>query len=110
MKLNIGTVFSGIGAFEQALEKMNLAYNVIFACDNDKYVKQSYFANYDISEENWYNDIIQLNGSKYKNKIDLFVGGSPCQSFSSIGFQKGLDDDRGLLIFEFIRLVNRLGT
>ncbi|WP_338967053.1 DNA cytosine methyltransferase [Spiroplasma endosymbiont of Lonchoptera lutea] len=67
MKLNIGTVFSGIGAFEQALEKMNLAYNVVFACDNDKYVKQSYFANYDISEENWYNDtwIVNINGTVF---------------------------------------------
>lgn len=69
-------------------------------------MKDSYFANYDISLDKWYNDIYELNGEKYKNKLDILVGGSPCQSFSSIGFGKGLKDERGQLIFEFIRLIN----
>ena len=42
---------------------------------------------------------------KFKDKIDLLVGGSPCQSFSSVGKRKGLEDDRGNLVFEFIRIV-----
>jgi len=48
--LRIGTVFSGIGAFEQALKSMNIKHQILFACDNDRFVKQSYFANYDIDE------------------------------------------------------------
>lgn len=105
-KLKVGSVFSGIGSFEQALKKLNIEHDIIFACDNDKFVKDSYFANYDISLDKWYNDIYELNGEKYKNKLDILVGGSPCQSFSSIGFGKGLKDERGQLIFEFIRLIN----
>ena len=35
----------------------------------------------------------------------MIVGGSPCQSFSSVGKKKGLSDERGNLIFEFIRVV-----
>ncbi|MEG7978866.1 MAG: hypothetical protein NY202_03325 [Mollicutes bacterium UO1] len=48
--LKIGTVFSGIGAFEQALNKLNIKHQILFACDYDKFVKQSYFANYNIDE------------------------------------------------------------
>ncbi len=40
--------------------------------------------------------------------IDLLVGGTPCQSFSIAGLRKGLDDDRGNLALEFIRLAKRL--
>lgn len=104
--LNIATVFSGIGAFEQALQRMAIEHNIIFACDIDKFVKQSYFANYNISEKQWYNDISDIDGTSYKN-LDILVGGSPCQSFSMVGKRKGLDDTRGLLVFEFIRILQQ---
>ena len=86
--LDIATVFSGIGSFEQALQRMNVEHNIIFACDIDKFVKQSYFANHNISEEQWYNDISDIDGTSYKN-LDILVGGSPCQSFSMVGKRKG---------------------
>lgn len=35
----------------------------------------------------------------------LVIGGPPCQSFSLAGLRKGLDDDRGKLLFEFVRIV-----
>jgi DNA (cytosine-5)-methyltransferase 1 len=103
-KLNIATVFSGIGAFEHALERMNIDHEIMFACDNDEQCKKTYFANYKISEDNWYNDIFNLNGKKYKKRVDILIGGSPCQSFSMVGKRKGLKDDRGNLIFEYIKL------
>ncbi|MDK2818834.1 MAG: DNA (cytosine-5-)-methyltransferase [Spirochaetota bacterium] len=104
--LNIATVFSGIGSFEQALQRMNIEHDIVFACDIDKFVKQSYFANYNISEERWYNDISDIDGTSYKN-LDILVGGSPCQSFSMVGKRKGLEDTRGLLVFEFIRVLQQ---
>lgn len=107
-KINIATVFSGIGAIEHALQRLQIDHNIVFACDIDKYCKQTYFANYKINENQWYNDIKVLDGNKYKNKIDLFVGGSPCQSFSMVGKRKGLEDDRGNLFFEFARLVDEI--
>ena len=72
------------------------------------YVKKSYLANYDINEDDFHLDIKLLDGTDYKDQVDLFVGGSPCQSFSMVGKRKGLEDDRGLLIFQFCRLVNEI--
>lgn len=107
--LKIATVFSGIGAFEHALTRLNQPHEIIFACDNDKFVKKTYFENYKITEKQWYEDVFLIDGNEYKNEgIDLFVGGSPCQSFSLVGKQGGLKDSRGLLVYEFIRLVNEL--
>lgn len=143
--MKLATVFSGIGAIEQALKKLGIIYNIVFACDtgeryinydyeyiknqligkNDdqikdyihelykstkkhNYVKDSYFANYDISEKDWYDDIRFIDGKKFKNKVDLFVGGSPCQSFSIIGKRAGLDDARGTLFYDYARLVKEM--
>lgn len=106
--LRLATVFTGIGAIEHALDRLNISHEIVFACDNDKFVKQSYFANYNISENSWIDDIKDIDGKKYKNKVDLFVGGSPCQSFSMVGKRKGLEDPRGLLIYEFSRLVKEI--
>jgi DNA (cytosine-5)-methyltransferase 1 len=103
--IRLATMFSGIGAIEFALKRLNLSNEVVFASDNDKFVKQSYFANYDIKENNWYEDVCSINGYKYKDKIDLLVGGSPCQSFSMVGKRKGFNDTRGTLFYEFARVV-----
>lgn len=101
----IGTLFTGIGSIEHALYRLNINHKIVFACDICKYVKESYFANYKINQDDWYSDVNNVNGNKYKN-VDMIVGGSPCQSFSFVGKQKGLEDDRGNLIFQFIRVIN----
>ena len=106
--IKLATVFSGIGAIEHALQRMDVPTKLVFACDIDKFAKESYFANYDISEDQWIDDISCVDGNKYVGKVDLFVGGSPCQSFSMVGKRKGLGDERGLLIYEFSRLVNEI--
>ena len=68
-------------------------------------VKETYFANYDINESKWFEDIKYLNGQEYKGSIDLYVGGSPCQSFSVNGKRAGLDDVRGTLFYEYSRII-----
>lgn len=72
------------------------------------YVRETYFANYDIDDSRWYDDIRFIDGNKYINQVDLFVGGSPCQSFSIMGKRAGLDDTRGTLFYHFARLVNEI--
>ena len=69
-------------------------------------MKEAYFANYKIAENDWYEDVRFINGNKYKNKVDLMVGGSPCQSFSTFGKKRGLEDTRGTLFYDYARLIS----
>jgi DNA (cytosine-5)-methyltransferase 1 len=104
--INIGTVFSGIGSIEHALHRLNVKHNVVFAGDIDPNVKASYFANYHIDESQWHSDVTKFSAKEFKNKIDLLVGGSPCQAFSIVGKRMGLEDTRGTLFYEFARIIN----
>ena len=145
--IKLATLFSGIGAIEQALIRLNKDYEIVFACDNGEieididlekersviksfsskkekkeyvdnlyasksrktnHVKKSYLANYDIDEEDFHLDVRLLDGKDYYGKVDLLVGGSPCQSFSSVGFQGGLEDARGTLFYEYARLIKEV--
>ncbi len=71
-------------------------------------VKKSYMANYNLDERHFHWNVSFLDGNEYKNKVDLFVGGSPCQSFSLVGKQRGLEDTRGTLFYEYARLVKEI--
>lgn len=71
-------------------------------------VMQSYLANYNLDKKHFHWNVSFLDGNQYKNQVDLFVGGSPCQSFSLVGKQRGLSDTRGTLFYEFARLVNEI--
>jgi hypothetical protein len=66
--LKVGTLFSGIGAFEHALDRLSIKHKIVFACDIDSYVKKSYFENYKIHQDAWYDDVLKLDAS---NKIGL---------------------------------------
>lgn len=72
------------------------------------FVRQTFLANHDLAESDFHFNIRFLNGSKYRNQIDLFIGGSPCQSFTLLGYQKGLEEARGTLFYEFARLVDEI--
>lgn len=148
-KLKVATVFSGIGAFEFALKRLNIEHEIVFACDNGdvelnldtketlkkirkfdnpyakkdfvdilycensnktNFVKRSYLENYSEVFESklFFQDIRLLDGYDFKNKVDIFVGGSPCQSFSIVGSQKGLEDATGTLFYDYARLVKEI--
>ena len=71
-------------------------------------VRQSYMANYPVDDSRFHWNVSFLDGIPYRNKVDLFVGGSPCQSFSLVGKQMGLSDTRGTLFYEYARLVSEI--
>lgn len=101
----LATSFSGIGAIEHAFQRLGLNCEIVFAGDIDDKCKKSYFANYEITEEQWHSDIHELDATPYLGKVDLFVGGAPCQAFSMVGKRKGFEDTRGTLFREFARVV-----
>ena len=103
--LKVGTLFSGIGAIEHGLQRLKIKSKIMFAGDIDPHVKNTYFGNYDLDEKDWHDDINNFSAEKYKYNIDLLVGGSPCQSFSMAGNRGGLEDTRGTLFYEFMRIV-----
>ncbi len=97
----------GLGGPE---EKAKYVEELYARCTRSKnYVEQSYLANYsDKLKGPFFQDVALLDGRDYKGKVDILVGGSPCQSFSSVGFQGGLEDARGTLFYEYARLVKEI--
>lgn len=106
--IRLGTVFSGIGAVEHALFRLGVPHEIVFAGDVDKHVRATYFANYPITEDRWHDDVTEFDATPYRGKVDLLVGGSPCQSFSMVGKREGLEDKRGDLFFEFVRVLREV--
>jgi DNA (cytosine-5)-methyltransferase 1 len=103
----LGTLFSGIGAVEHAFQRLGIKHEIAFAGDIDPHVKRSYFANYPVKSANsWHDDVTTFSARKYKYKVDLVVGGSPCQSFSMVGKRAGLSDTRGTLFYDFARVID----
>lgn len=101
--IKIGSDFSGVGAFNQALIRLGMQYKEVFACDMDKYARQTFIHNYGEPEyypENVYDREIP------KEPIDIYMTSPPCQAFSLAGKRKGEDDKRGILFYnshEFIK-------
>jgi DNA (cytosine-5)-methyltransferase 1 len=102
--INVGSDFSGVGAFNQALIRLGIPYNEVFACDMDKYARQTFIHNYgepDYYPENVYDRKIP------SESLDIYMTSPPCQAFSLAGKRKGKEDLRGVLFFnshEFIQV------
>lgn len=95
-----------IRALSSPIEKRDYV-NSLYSSKSIKknFVKQSYLSNYEIEDDMFFNDVKLLDGTDFQDKIDLFVGGSPCQSFSVIGAKGGFNDTRGTLFYEYVRIV-----
>lgn len=106
--MKIGTLFSGIGSPEQGALRVYDDLEMVFACEWDKYARESFNANYEIDEKHFYKDIADMDGKQYKDKIDILIGGSPCQDFSLAGLRKGIDGNKGILIYEYIRIIEEV--
>lgn len=102
--IKVGTDFSGIGSPESALKRLGIEIEEVFACEIDKHARKSFSELH--NPTTFYNDITTRNHSEVP-KLDLYVAGFPCQSFSLAGKRKGFDETRGTLFFnvaEFIKI------
>lgn len=95
-QIEVASDFSGVGAFEQALMRLKLNYKTVFACDIDKYARNTYLDNYD-NPDYFPTDV--YNRKIPKKSLDIYMTSPPCQSFSIAGKRKGENDERGLLFY-----------
>jgi DNA (cytosine-5)-methyltransferase 1 len=102
-KIKVGSDFSGVGAFDQALLRLGVHYETIFACDMDKYARQTFIHNY--GEPKYYPTNV-YDREIPKESLDIYMTSPPCQAFSLAGKRLGKEDKRGILFFnshEFIQ-------
>lgn len=100
--IKVGSDFSGVGAFNQALKRLGVEYKEVFACDMDKYARQTFIHNYgepDYYPENVYNREIPTD------PLDIYMTSPPCQAFSLAGKRKGKEDLRGILFFNSLEFI-----
>ncbi len=100
--LKVGSDFSGVGAFDQALKRLGINYETIFACDMDKFARQTFIENY--GEPKYYPENV-YNREIPKESVDIYMTSPPCQAFSLAGNRKGESEERGVLFYnshEFI--------
>lgn len=108
--MKVLSLFSGIGAFEKALDVLKIPYELVGYCEIDKYASKSYSAIHDVSETMNLGDITKIDEKALPKDIDLITYGFPCQDISLAGKQKGLFNEDGSqtrsgLFFEALRII-----
>lgn len=101
--MNVLSLFDGMSCGQIALERSNIKVDTYYASEIDKYAIQ-------VTKKNYPNTIHLGDVTKWRNwnlpKIDLVMGGSPCQGFSFAGKGLNFEDPRSKLFFEFVDIVN----
>jgi len=103
--MNVLSLFDGMSCGQIALNKLGIKYNKYFASEIDKYAIK-------VTQDNFPKTIhlgdIKKIDFKSLPKIDLLMGGSPCQGFSIAGKHLNFNDPRSALFFEYIRALHDL--
>ena len=99
---NVLSLFDGMSCGQIALNKLGIQYENFYSSEIDKHAMK-------VTQHNFPNtiqigDVTQLKGENLP-KIDLLIGGSPCQGFSFSGKGLNFEDPRSKLFFEFVRLI-----
>jgi len=97
-KLKFIDLFCGVGGFHLALE--HLGCECVFASDIDDNCRTVYKNNFGIEP---YGDITKINEKKIP-KHDILCAGFPCQAFSKAGYRRGVNDPRGTLFYDIVRI------
>ena len=98
--ITVLSLFDGISCGQVALERAGIPVEVYYASEIDKYAIQ-------VTQKNYPNtiqlgDVTKIDFSKFIGKIDLLIGGSPCQDLSIAGKRKGLSGERSGLFYKFV--------
>lgn len=101
--LRVLSLFDGISCGRVALERAGIPVEVYYASEIDKYAIQ-------VTQKNYPNtiqlgDINNIDFTQFIGKIDLIMGGSPCQDLSIAGKRKGLKGERSGLFYKFVEAI-----
>ena len=102
--MRVGSDFSGVGAFNQALMRLGVQFEEVFACDMDKFARDTFIHNY--GEPKYYPTNV-YDREIPSQSLDIYMTSPPCQAFSLAGKRLGKEDKRGILFFnshEFIQV------
>ena len=99
--LKVASLFSGAGGLDLGFE--NAGFKIAFANDNDKAVWETFEKNHKIKIEK--RSITEIKSEEIP-EVNGMLGGPPCQSWSLAGAMKGINDSRGKLFYEYIRILN----
>lgn len=103
-KIKVGSDFSGVGAFNQALIRLGIDYEEVFACDMDKYARETFIHNY--GEPEYYPTNVYEREIP-KESLDIYMTSPPCQAFSLAGKRLGKNDKRGILFFNSLEFIQK---
>lgn len=97
--IKVVSLFDGMACGMQALKQAGIPVKEYHAFEIDKHAIQVAMNNHPKIIQ--HGDVNDFNFRKFKD-VDLLLGGSPCQGFSSAGYQKGFDDPRSRLFWRFV--------
>lgn len=107
-------LFAGIGGFKLAAESLKLKsikFKHTAYCEIDKQARDLYLKAHKANNIQVISDAKEIKTKKNKkgiqvNEFDLLFGGFPCQSFSNVGYRKGMSDERGQLFFNILDIID----
>lgn len=100
--MNVLSLFDGMSCGQLAMNQAGIKYDNYYASEIDKYAITVTQYNYPNTIQ--LGDVTKVSGHDLP-KIDLLLGGSPCQGFSFAGRQLNFDDQRSKLFFEYVRIL-----
>ncbi len=103
--MNILSLFDGMSCGQIALDQLGIKVDNYYAAEIDKWAIEVTQKNYPKTKQ--LGDVTKVKAEDLP-KIDLLIGGSPCQGFSFAGKQLNFEDPRSALFFEFVRLLKEL--
>lgn len=101
--MNVLSLFDGISCGRVALERAGMPITNYYASEIDKYAM--FVSNKNYKEIEQIGDINNFKNGLWPSKVDLIIGGSPCQGFSFAGKQLAFDDPRSRLFFKFVEII-----
>ena len=103
--MNVISLFSGCGGLDLGFERAG--FKIPIANEYDKTIWATFKANHP-NTRLLEGDIRKIDESEFPENIDGIIGGPPCQSWSEAGSLKGIDDARGQLFYDYIRILRKV--